>query len=129
MRRIAFAFLLVALLATVVTAQGRWQLLGQRNVSDRADHDTIAVTKAKGDFKSIRLEVRRHPIDFHRVVIHYANGGEQVVELRSTIPANGESRIIDLEGRDRIIRRIDLWYDAKSVGKGGRAAVRVLGRD
>jgi hypothetical protein len=36
--------------------------------------------------------------------------------------------VIDIEGRDRVIRSIDMWYDARSVGRGGAATVRVLGR-
>lgn len=107
----------------------RWELLGQRQVTDRADHDTIRVTAAKGNFTAVKFEVRGRAVDFHRVVIHFANGGDQNVELRNTIPAGGESRVIDIDGRDRVIRSIDFWYDAKTLGRGGRATVRVLGRN
>jgi hypothetical protein len=108
---------------------GRWELLGTRTVTDHLDHDTIGVTHAKGTFRSLRIEVARRAVDFHRVVVHFASGGDQEVQLRETIKAGGASREIDLEGRDRAIRSIDLWYDAKSLGKGGQAVVRVLGRN
>src|SRR5262245_64519831 len=91
-RRAFLALLLVSLMATGLTAGGRWEVLGERQVNDRLDHDTIMVTGAKGTFKSIRLEVRRHSVDFHRVVIHFADGEDQRVELRHTIPAGGETR-------------------------------------
>ena len=68
-------------------------------------------------------------MDFERVVVHFANGDDQKIELRATIPAGGESRVIDLEGKERVIRSIDMWYDARTRGRGGSATVRVLGRE
>jgi hypothetical protein len=131
-RRMILAVLVVIVGAagTLSAQRGRaWELLGSRNVSDRADHDTLTVTGSKGTFTAIKFEVRRKAVDFHRVVIHFGNGDDQKVELRNTIPAGGESRVIDIEGRDRVIRSIDFWYDAKTLGRGGQATVRVLGRN
>lgn len=127
-RLILFALLAVCLSSTAVAAQGRWTLLGTRTVTDRADHDTIMVSARRGTFDAVRFEVRGRSIDFHRVVIHFANGGDQSVEMRDTIRAGGASRAIDVDGRDRVVRSIEFWYDANTVGRGGRATVRVLGR-
>ena len=104
----------------------QWVLLGQRAVNDRADHDVIGVTAARGDFKSIKLTVQRAAVDFHRVVVHYGNGTKQEIELRNTIPAGGESRSIDLNGSERVINRVEFWYDAKTI-RGRRAVVRLFG--
>jgi hypothetical protein len=104
-----------------------WVPLGQRAVTDRADHDAIAVTGEEGKFSSIKLRVRGAGVDFHRVVVHYRNGTTQKVELRNTIPAGGESRAIDLEGDDRVIRSVEFWYDARTV-RGRRARVQLLGK-
>ncbi len=103
-----------------------WVLLGTRAVNDRADHDVIMVTVARGDFKSVKLTVQRAAVDFHRVVVHYGNGTKQELELRNTIPAGGETRIIDLTGTERIINRVEFWYDAKTI-RGRRAVVRLFG--
>ncbi len=65
-------------------------------------------------------------MQFHRVVVHFANGGDQTIELREVIKAGGRSRVVDLEGGDRVIRSIDLWYDAQSIGRGKGALVRVF---
>ena len=131
-RRMILAVLVMLVgAAWTLEAQGRggsWALLGSRIVTDRADHDTIKVTGAEGNFTAVKLEVRRHAVNFQRMVIHFGNGADQKVELRNTIPANGESRVIDINGGDRIIQSIDFWYDAKTLGKGGRAVVRVMGR-
>ncbi len=106
--------------------QGDWTLLGQRQVNDRVDHDQITVTAARGDFRRIKLTVQRASVDFHRVVVHYGNGADQTIALRNTIPAGGETRAIDLEGRDRVIRSVEFWYDANTA-RGRRAQVRLLG--
>ena len=124
--------LLVLVLAMVPQAaqagRGGWTLLGERHVTDRADHDTIAVTAARGDFKHLQIRVFKRPVQFHRVVVHFGNGADQTLELRDVIPAGGQSRVIDLEGGDRVIRSIDFWYDAQSIGRGRGATVRVFGQ-
>jgi hypothetical protein len=118
--------------ACATYAQGgrgpNWVLLGERVVTDKTDRDTIRVTSGRGSFTALKFEVRRRGVDFHRVVIHFANGEDQRLELRNSIPAGGESRVIDIDGGSRIITSIDFWYDAKSLGRGGSATVRSLGR-
>lgn len=111
-----------------VTAQGgAWVALGQRTVTDRADHDVVAVTGMRGDFNRIKFTVQRASVDFRRVVVHFADDTRQEIELRHTIPAGGESRSIDLERHDRIIRSVEFWYDANTL-RGRRGVVRVLGQ-
>lgn len=103
-----------------------WVLLGQRTVTDRVDHDQVVVTLARGDFKAIKVTVHRTAVDFHRVVVHFANGGDQEAEMRHTIPAGGETRAIDLRAGERVIRSVDFWYDARTI-RGRRAVVRLYG--
>ena len=118
---------LVALPGTA-SAAGGWTLLGERRVTDKVDHDTIAVTAARGDFRHLQFRVTGRPVQFHKVVVHFGNGESQEIELREVIRAGGRSRVIDLEGHDRVIRSIDLWYDAQSIGRGKGALVKVFGQ-
>lgn len=106
----------------------RWELLGERLVTDKADHDTLPVTAAQGTFRSIKLEVRERAVQFHSVTIHFGDGEKQEVALRNVIPAGGESRVIDVEGRDRVIRSIEFRYDAQSI-LGKQARVLVYGKN
>jgi hypothetical protein len=108
---------------------GRWELIGSRTITDRSDRETVKVEADKGNFTAVKLEVLRRAVGFRRVVIKFRSGDDQKVELRDTIGANGESRVIDIEGRDRVIRSIDFWYDAQSLGRNGQATVRVHGRN
>ena len=132
-RRRLMAATMALMLAGVTTfAQGQrgkdWDLLGERTVTDRGDHDTIAVTGARGTFTAVKFEVRNHAVDFQRVVIHFGNGDVQDVELRNIIPAGGKSRVIDIEGHDRVIKTIEFVYDAQALG-GRTARVRVFGKN
>ena len=106
---------------------GAWVLLGQRQVNDRADHDVVVVTGARGDFHAIKITVQRASVDFHRVTVHFGNGSKQEVDMRHTIPAGGETRVIDLEGSDRVINRVEFWYDANTI-RGRRAQIRLWAR-
>ena len=106
----------------------RWELRGERTVTDKVDHDTLPVTAARGTFHSLKLEVRGRAVQFHSVKIHFGDGETQDVELRNVIPAGGESRVIDVEGRDRVIRSIEFRYDAQSL-LGKKAVVKVYGKN
>jgi hypothetical protein len=93
-----------------VQRPGTWEYLGQAQVDGLRDHDTIAVGRNEGRFQNIQIRVAGAPILFERVVAHYANGADEVVSLRSRIPAGGQSRSIDLRGGDRAISSVEVWY-------------------
>jgi len=115
---------LVLLFAVAAEAKRGWEFLGEMNVTDRADHDILIVTGARGTFRSIKLMVHDRNVQFHDMKIHFANGGTQEVALRRVIPAGGESRPINIRGRDRVIQSIEFRYDAQSLfGKSARVAV------
>ncbi len=129
-RRFLLVLTILALTTPILDAQRgpRWERLGSREVTDGADHDTIVVTAREGTFNAVQLRVQRRAVDFQRVVIHFANGDDQRLDLRATIPAGGESRVIDIDGANRVIRSVDFWYDAVTPGRGGRARVTMFGR-
>ena len=124
-----FAILLacLALAACASTSSDGWVLLGERTVNDRAETDEILVTSARGPYDALRVEVRRAPIRFYDMKVHYGNGAVQDVDLRDVIPAGGQSRVIDLRGDERVIRRITFRYETRSPGR-RRAVIRVYGR-
>ena len=117
------------LLAVALVSQfaPTWLELGVRTVTRDADHDSIAVTGALGGFHSIKLTATGSPVRFSRVVLHFENGGELPHRLSELVPDGGQSHSIHLEGDERALRRVDFWYDAKSVGRKG-AVVQVIGR-
>lgn len=112
--------------ANSANAQGG-VFLGSREVRDRAEKDTIVVGAARGTFDRLQFRVGSHAVDFKRVVVHFENGGEEELDLRDTIPAGGQSRWINLRGKDRRIQRIEFWYDAATWKRGVRSRVSAFG--
>ena len=118
---------------TVVSAPrtgtpGEWRFLGTVNARFTADHDAIVVQGPYDFFRRIKFKVTNAPINLIRLIVTYDDGGlPENIDTRFSIPAGGESRIIDLRGNRRKIRTIEFWYDTKGVLQ-GRANVSVFGQ-
>lgn len=125
---ILFVLGLILLTSFSLNAQGpRWEKLGMRMVNYNLDRDEIPVTLAEGTFNSVKLIVNRSPINLNRFVIHFSNGGKQDVTVRKNIPKGGETRVIDLKGGNRGIKKVVFWYDTKKIAR-GRAVIELWGR-
>jgi hypothetical protein len=103
-----------------------WTLIGVRQVTDRAERDSISLPGPR-DFRQIKFCVSRNPVEFHDTDVYFANGGHQDIAMRERVPAGGCTRDIDLEGGDRNITRIDFRYEETSARR-ARATVKVYGR-
>lgn len=106
---------------------GRWEKLGQRQVNFRVDRDVIQVGAREGRFKALQLKVKGGAIDLNRVVVHYRNGDEQVLNVRQNIPRGGQTRVLDLPGNNRIITKVVFVYDTRNRSR-RRATVELWGR-
>lgn len=106
---------------------GRWIYLGESNVDGRNDHDQIMVGRSEGRFHNIQIRVERGAIEFQRVVVHYANGGDEEIAIRDWIPAGGQTRAIDLRGDERAITSVEFWYGQGNWGS-RRPRVRLYAR-
>jgi hypothetical protein len=129
-KTIVFALLITLMSFAVNDAfaqQGTWERLGTRKVDRRVDHDEIIVTWTEGVFDAIKIEVTGAPLNMHKCVVHFANGGDQEILTRHNFTQGSGSRVIDLNGNNRIINRISFWYDTKGLLK-GKASVTVYGR-
>ena len=104
----------------------KWVKLGERTVNHAIDRDEIVVTAREGTFRKIKLKVKHRQVTFRDVKIHYANGDVQDVALRQTIPAGGQTRDIDLEGKNRVITKAVFWYNTTRI-RGKRAEVVLWG--
>lgn len=134
MRRTVQALALLALLAfssALAPAQrrhmSRWELLGQANVDGAMDHDTIQVGANNGPYRSIQIRVLNAGVQFDRVIVHFGDGADQSVIMRSRIPEGGHTRAIDLPGNRRLIRSVEFWY-ARAHWGSRRPKVLLFGR-
>ena len=126
--RLVIGGLCGAMVVAAAAFAATWVVLGERVVNDRTDHDTIVVTGAQGRFSALKVKVMKRPVHFIDMTVVFGDDSTQDVELRTVIPADGETRVIDLEGRRRIVKRVEFTYEAESIGRGKKATVRLLGR-
>ena len=126
-----FSLLIVlALLSSTTPARAQkadWVRLGTRKVNYTVDHDVIPVGLKDGVFTKLRVVVTGGSLNMHRMVVEYGNGTKDEIPLRHTFTRRSTSRVIDLRGNRRIIRKITFWYDTKGIS-GRRATVTVFGR-
>jgi hypothetical protein len=102
-------------------------LLGERVVSFRADHDTIAVGNYEGYFRSLFFRVEKNDIELFNLVIVYGNGEKQMLETRLVFKEGSRSRLIDFVGGKRRIQTIQFTYKTVGTWEDGRARVVVYG--
>lgn len=105
----------------------KWDLLGIRKVNYGLDRDEIVVTLTEGLFSAVKLKVKHGGVNMHRMAIHYKNGDVQEVALKNNFKAGSSSRIIDLQGGKRVIRKVVFWYDTKNVSS-RKATLQLWGR-
>lgn len=116
----------MGVLASVASAQ--WREIGSKEVDYNLDHDTMNITAWKGDLRRIRIGVSRAPVRFVRIVLTYGNGNTQEISIRSLIRPGGFSRSIDLRGRERVLNKVEFWYQSASLRR-QKAVVTLYGRD
>jgi len=110
------------------TAQpGAWQPLGTRTVNFRLDHDAIAAG-GQGTFRQVRFIVEGGDLEMFNVLITFANGERWSPATRLRFDEGSRTRVIDLPGAARTIRRIDFHYRSVTGGRQGRAVVQAQGR-
>jgi hypothetical protein len=107
--------------------QGSWVRLGKVTASHTADHDKIKVDGRNDDFRKLKFRVTDSPLNMHKIIVTYDNGGSERLDVRENIARGGETREIDLQGGKRSIRTIEFWYDTKGL-LNGRAEVIAYGR-
>lgn len=109
-------------------AVGDWFFLEDKNVSFGVDHDVIHFGNWKDDVRQIKLKVTDGPLRMYDMKIHFDNGDVQDVALRSRFAQGSESRVIDLNGGLRHLKKIEFTYETKGFAR-GRARVAVWGRN
>lgn len=104
-----------------------WEKLGSRVVNMKADHDEIMVTLADGIFTKVRLKIMKAPIHLLNMNIVFGNGNNKNVVFNKKFAPGTMTRVIDLPGNKRIIKKVKLNYKSVPTQK-GRAVVVLLGK-
>lgn len=105
----------------------KWEKLGSRMVNMKADHDEIIVTAHEGVFTAVKLKIMKAPIHLLNINIIFGNGSNKNVVFNKNFPAGSGTRIIDLPGNKRIIKKVNLNYKSQP-SQSGRAVISLWGR-
>jgi len=89
--------------------KGSWQHIGTATVGFKADRDVVIVTGAD-TFRKLKFKVKDAKIEILDMDVVFENDEHQDIPVRSVIERGGESRVIDLKGNTRHIKRVAFVY-------------------
>lgn len=121
--------ILFATLFLAFTANARgWEKIGERTVNFLTEKDVIPCT-LKGKFRALKFKVAEAPVEFLSVNVEFLSGEKQRIAIKQRIRAGGETRVIDLRGSRRVIKKIEFVYRSEKGWnyKNKRAVVKVYG--
>ncbi len=104
-----------------------WKRIGSKKVNFKIDKDVIYVGAKDGRFNKLKLVVSGGSINMHKMMVRYANGNTEEVQLRHKFSKLSSSRVIDLKGKNRFIKQIYFIYDTKNVSR-RKAKIHVYGK-
>lgn len=120
--------LIATLVGVALPAEaGRWVRLGQRTVTDRVDRDTIVVGADEGRFQKLQLRATGSKVRVHRIEITFGNGEKQVIKKDLVLSRGEKSPVLDLDGGQRVIRKVEFTYQEASLRR-KKASVTLWGR-
>jgi hypothetical protein len=108
-------------------AHADWRFIADKWVNYGVDRDVILFGDLKDDFRQIKLRITDAPLHMYDMKIYFDNGDVQDVALKNNFRQGDETRVIDLAGGLRHLRKIEFWYETKGVRK-GKARVAVWGK-
>ncbi len=103
-----------------------WHKIGEKTVDFTRDRDEIHVFGANR-FAALQVLVKDASIHLDQLSIAFETGENQVVILNSQIKASGESKLIDIEGKERNIKKIIFTYNTLLNPKIEKAQIEIWG--
>jgi hypothetical protein len=106
-----------------------WTMLGEQSVDGRRDKDTIKVSKYAGQFDQLTMVVLDSDLELRDFVIKFGDNDKEKwsPNFKQVFKEGQRTRVIDLPGNDRVIKKIDLSY--ANIAGGGKAKVQIWARD
>jgi len=112
--------------AIMVSDSKGWHKIGETTVNFVKEREEILVT-GSDRFASIKFKVIDAPIQLTDLEVYFESGDKQVIKVNTTIKAPGESRIIDIKGGERDLKKIVFIYKTLPNRKDDKAHVEIWG--
>jgi hypothetical protein len=112
--------------AVMMSDKPGWHKIGETTADFKAEKDEIVVLGADR-FKSIKIKVTDAPIHIADLEVYYESGDNEAISLKSDFKAGGESRVIDLKGNSRNLKKVVFVYNTVPNSKNDKAHVELYG--
>lgn len=106
---------------------GEWEHIGSRKVNFGVEKDIMTVAPYERPFRKLRVKVTGGSLNMHKMIVVYGNGTREQLNIRHNFSKGSATRVIDLQGGKRKIRKVSFWYDTKNTSN-RRATVHLFGR-
>lgn len=133
--KILIAVLAIVALGYTATAQkvavetdntAGWHKIAETVANLKMDRDEVLVTGAD-HFKSIKLRVTDAPVEITDLTVVFENEQKQEIEVRNLIKAGDHTRVIDLDGQNRAIKKVIIKYKTVPTGENDKARIEIWG--
>ncbi len=104
----------------------RWDKVGERPVDGKVDHAAIVVGRDDGKFDAIQIRVEGSSLVMLDIKVTFGNGETFEPKTRLVFDKDSRSRVIDLPGNTRNIKRVDFKY--ANLPGGGKAQIELWGK-
>lgn len=113
--------------AVVLSDKTGWHKIGERTVDFKKDRDEVMVMVADR-FSALQFKVDEAAIELISIEVYYESGDKQDLALRTRLNAGESSRVIDLNGGERNLKKVVFVYKTLANAKDERAHVEIWGQ-
>jgi len=100
-----------------------WKKLGERDVNGKADKDVIKVGADDGVFTAIQIKIEGSSLTMQDIKVVFGNDETFEPKTKLTFDKDTTTRVIDLPGDKRTIKRVEFKYG--NLPGGGKARVEL----
>ena len=122
---IIFITALFSFLAPAKTFAQDWKFIGDKIAAFGVDRDVLPV-RGNDAYSQLKIRVTGAPLHLIDMDIYFENGEKMNVPIKSNFRQGQESRVIDLPGGVRQLKKIEFLYETKGFRK-GKARIAVWG--
>lgn len=112
--------------AVIMSDTKGWHKIAEKSVDFVKDRDEVLIVGADR-FAAIKFMVTKAPIDLQDLVVYYESGDNQEIQVRTPVLSGKESRVIELNGGERSIKKIVFVYKTLPNRKDKKAHVEIWG--
>lgn len=110
----------------VISDKDGWHKIGHTRVNFEKDRDAITIL-GSNRFSTVKFQVSVAPIIISDLEVYYSSGDIQSIKINETIKSPGESRVIDLNGGERDLKKIVFINKTLPNRKDKKAHVQLWG--